>query len=87
MKVVFALTFISSYATATRLADNLEFLVKNLTSGNQKVLTRRLDMSTYEKYFVGYGCWCNFDSAGDLTASGKGRPIDQWDGQCKGERY
>lgn len=85
MKVVFALTGMSGFASATRLADKLEFLVKNRTSGNQMALPRRLglDFKTWGKYFVRYGCWCNFDSAGELTESGKGKPVDQYDEQCK----
>ena len=40
-------------------------------------------MSHYSKYFVGYGCWCNFDKSGHLSGSGRGYPVDKWDANCK----
>jgi len=64
-----------------KLAAGLEAMLSNITSSRPGM--RRLNPEHYEDYFVGSGCWCNFDEFGDLSSTGMARPVDEWDENCK----
>merc|ERR1711937_250990 len=45
---------------------------------------RELAGGIMERYFFGYGCYCNFDGDfNNLPGSGRGKPVDAWDAACK----
>ena len=69
----------STGALANQLAQGLLSVYQNLTEAPD----RALDVAQFRQYFVGYGCWCNFDGDGHNSVQGRGKPVDEWDANCK----
>ena len=73
-----------------RLAKALQARVENQTFARQFLRSgaeqAKLDGSYLGRYFEGYGCWCNFDENKELSAAGKGKPVDTMDELCKNLR-
>lgn len=64
-----------------QMKGNLAAIVGNKTNG---LATRALGGQQLNRYFVGYGCWCNFDDQFyNMPSKGRGQPLDFWDSSCK----
>lgn len=90
MKFLVGITGALTIASGKKLSPtDLELMINNITATAGQPARpampgmRALDDGQFERYFVGYGCWCNFDIDGALSRAGRGKPTDDWDQNCK----